>query len=510
MYRILIVDDESSIREGVARYLTKNCPDYVVGTAENGSEALQIAQTLLPDVIITDITMPRLNGLDFLEHIKHMLPDTQMIILSGYDKFEYAQQALSLGVREYLIKPLDTKKLCQILAQMKLELDKAKQSWNQMQKAKQLKPSGEELHLKQEYRNMLLQKKDIEFSEAAQRNWVCVVCRGYGDLHILEEAVKQKFETQMQTCCLLIDEECVIVLSYQEENIKGSFLKINIGLTSIANYFRTENLGIPYFFLGSFVSSGRELALSMKQAQKAAQYSFLDEIPPVFNYEDSLADQFQTCFFISEDMQRKLILEVQYGDKETFAAVTEELFACFVKYSVKDAVFIRSTVVSLCYRLLSGGQDSVASLNYLECNRFFASIAQVLYLADLKQQFIEFITFLRSKRKGNEEKNTVISNEVERITKANISNPYFSLDDIADLLYISPNYLRQLFKQETGTTFVEYLTAVRMKQAERLLRNGRLKISDVAEQVGYKDPRYFSSCFKKRYHISPSEYPVSS
>ena len=99
MYRILIADDEAGIREGVARYLRKHCSTYEVAeTAENGADALKKAQELLPEGIITDIAMPRMNGLDFLEQIRHTLPDTKMIIVSGYDKFEYARQAMRLGV----------------------------------------------------------------------------------------------------------------------------------------------------------------------------------------------------------------------------------------------------------------------------------------------------------------------------------------------------------------------------------------------------------------------------
>ena len=109
MFQILIADDEPNIREGVRQFITRRCPEWqVVGAARDGREALEMAERFLPDCIMTDITMPHVNGLEFLEKIKGELPDAKLLILSGYDDFEYAVQGMRLGVSDYLLKPLDT------------------------------------------------------------------------------------------------------------------------------------------------------------------------------------------------------------------------------------------------------------------------------------------------------------------------------------------------------------------------------------------------------------------
>ena len=116
MFQILIADDEPNIREGVRQFITRRCPEWqVVGAARDGREALEMAERFLPDCIMTDITMPHVNGLEFLEKIKGELPDAKLLILSGYDDFEYAVQGMRLGVSDYLLKPLDTELLIQRL-----------------------------------------------------------------------------------------------------------------------------------------------------------------------------------------------------------------------------------------------------------------------------------------------------------------------------------------------------------------------------------------------------------
>ena len=107
MFQILIADDEPNIREGVRQFITRRCPEWqVVGAARDGKEALEMAERFLPDCIMTDITMPHVNGLEFLEKIKEELPDAKLLILSGYDDFNYAKQAINIGVEDYLLKPI--------------------------------------------------------------------------------------------------------------------------------------------------------------------------------------------------------------------------------------------------------------------------------------------------------------------------------------------------------------------------------------------------------------------
>lgn len=241
MYRILIADDEASIREGVARYLSKHCSTYeVAATAENGADALKKAQELLPEVIITDIAMPRMNGLDFLEQIRHTLPDTKIIILSGYDNFEYARQAMRLGVKEYLVKPLDTKKLLAVLDEFKTELDAERAAWNRKESA-DLVESGEAGDLEengsegegsrdsQKEQALLAEKihQTMEETERPENDFSMrrvALWRGNVPVEALWTALRNRFKGVVKvTCISTAEEKNAVVFQYRKEESAQAF-----------------------------------------------------------------------------------------------------------------------------------------------------------------------------------------------------------------------------------------------------------------------------------------------
>lgn len=483
MYRILIVDDESGIREGVARYLRKHCSIFeVAATAENGEEALKRAQELLPEVIVTDIAMPKMNGLDFLEQIRHTLPDTKMIILSGYDNFEYARQAMRLGVKDYLVKPLDTKELLKRLDEIKKELDEEKKNWSQ---------------------------EDNQSEEADQEcdSGLCRVALWRGDVprEPLESALKNRFKGVVKMACLPeAEEKNAMVLQYKKEESAQAFIKINLGLTAVANHMKQEKLGDVRFFLGGEVEGINRLACSWMQARTAVDYGLFGNMTPVFNYEDGVAKQLATCCCPPEELLKNLVMEACYGNSQSLKVASDRLFHWFQTEQRGSAPFIRSNVLAVSHRIL-GHEAKMAVVTYLEVEKFRQKVMKAESLEVLKAEFLDFLRFIGEKKAGCVRQEQSVAQKVDKIIQENIGNPEFSLDDVAGLLFISPNYLRQLFKQETGMTFVEYLTRARMKQAKMLLDTGEIRVADVAEQVGYREPRYFSSCFKKIYQISPSD-----
>ena len=511
MYRILIADDEKSIRDGVARYLARHCADFeVAGLAENGEEALKLAQSLLPDVIITDITMPRMNGLDFLENISCLLPDARLIVLSGYDRFEYARQALRIGVREYLLKPLDTTKLLAILEKLKKELDQSRRVLGHLADA-DLKDSLRNPRLEQLY-GRLLNGGDGEPEPMMQEpaSCCCVLCSGDVQEELIREGLYRKF-SRLEVPVLIRQEAGLYAAVFRlpGERASDEFLKLNLGLTSLSNYMRSEGLGELHFFIGGFVSSVKGLPISMHQARQALEYGFIEDMPPAVNYEDSQAGRMADCLYPPAEIQKELALAVNYGNEAMARERACAFCSWFHENMIRDAAFIRMCFLSVGHRIQSSGRDAVR-ISYLEAERFRSEVMAARSFLRLKEIFLDFIAFLIGRKKGEISEKQVISEKVDRILRENMANSEFSLDDVAGLLFISPNYLRQLFKQETGMTFVEYLTRARLEHARFLLGSTDMKVSEAAELVGYKDPRYFSSCFKKMFHISPSDISANS
>ena len=522
MYRILIAEDEKTVRDGVASFLSRNCLDFeVAGTAADGEEALQKARLLLPEVIITDIAMPKMNGLDFLEHITHLLPDTRLVVLSGYDRFEYAREALRLGVKQYLLKPLDTKQLLTLLAQFKTELDAEKRRWRQLGKLSEAEnsfiagrpmgiggtaaavgpaaePPAESAAI---FREAILSGTG---SDEAGYLYFCALGRGEGDCWLLREALKDRFRQDISVECFRVGtEKHVMVFCFPDQTAAGAFLKINIGLTSIANHFRLEGLGHFHFFIGGTVDSVRRLSISYEQAMAAAEYGFLDQTDTVSNYMDCVSGQMTECLYPPDNYLKEMTLQVNYGSAEAFGEQAGQLLGWFEEQKIYNACFIKMCLRSIVFRLFSAAQN--VSANALEVQRFDEELEKAAKFAKLQQILWQAGEFLIARRNQELQKSRELSAEVDFMIRENMGDPDFSLDDVAARLYISPNYLRQLFKKETGITFVEYLTKARLEQARILLDTQQILVSAVAVQVGYKDPRYFSACFKKMFQISPSE-----
>ncbi|MFR9161856.1 MAG: helix-turn-helix transcriptional regulator [Ruthenibacterium lactatiformans] len=149
-------------------------------------------------------------------------------------------------------------------------------------------------------------------------------------------------------------------------------------------------------------------------------------------------------------------------------------------------------------------------MSYYEFTNFQQEIMAAASMEELRACFENFVSLYWLRRQGEKPPRRILTERVSEVVQAHISDIDFSLDDVAAALFISPNYLRQLFKQETGQTFTEFLTAQRMQHAHILLGNPQTKVCDVAEQAGYADSRYFSVCFKKFYHMTPSEYQAAA
>lgn len=484
MYRILIVDDEETIRNGLKNYLRKNIKDFeVIDTAKNGNEAIQKARLLLPDVIITDIVMPHMNGIDFLENVMCFLPDTKIIILSGYDKFDYAKEAIRLGVKGYLVKPIDTTALQKLLQEIKDILDRERYDWQQEKKEK-------------------VQKQVL--NQLCGNSYLCGLIRGEGDKEKLLELLKKKFKNEIEVVFQEMQGEEVLIFCFINEQVSDTFVRINTRLTSVSNYMRKEGEGEFHFFLGGMVKDYESLQDSFQQAKSMLEAIFTDHVDAVFNYMDYISGQATECLPLPEAFVRELIYHVNYGEKESLNKKVDELFEMIRDEKVITANYFRRWIASIMLQIISAAKES--KISYLEEERIGDAIMNACSMRKLQQVFLDALFFLMEKKRKSNQRTLIILEKVDFLIKENMNKPDFSLDDVANQLFISPNYLRQIIKKETGITFVEYLTRERMKRAKYLLSIKEILVSEVAELVGYKDPRYFSVCFKKMYQISPSEF----
>lgn len=520
MYRILIADDEQSIRDGVAGYIENHCAGYeVVAKATNGEEALQLAQEFMPDVIITDIAMPRLNGLDFLESISSALPQTKMMVLSGFDDFEYARQAVRIGVTEYLLKPLETKQLEAALRKIRGELDLQGKQWELLENIYTKNELYQNSEFEEILQSLVLEGKDFRDENISAnrgkfkkfKKFCCFVCTGDIERRVLTQLLMRQFWRTAATVAvfLLSEKKKAIVFCSHTENAHDLFIEIHRGLTVVATRLKRENKTPLKFFIGSIVSDPEKLSISFNQAQETSEYMFEDDQTLISHYDELRIHQ-RELFRFPEEEERRFLQAVAVGNETVMQQEIECLFKWFRDNGIADASFIRLYSLELCTKLLDSVKNLKAHMTFYEFTKLYNEILFNKHIHGLKESLLNFTRIINYKKHYLEaEDENKVSDKVKELVEQNLSDPEFDLDDVAGQVFLSPNYLRQLFKRETGMTFIEYLTNERMEYAKRLLGKGNAKVGDVAEKVGYLDSRYFSVSFKKRFGQTPSEYQMS-
>lgn len=491
MYRILIADDEAGIRGGLARYLKKHTADFeVVGTAKDGREALRLSEELLPEVIITDINMPKLDGLEYLESLKELLPDSKFLVISGYDRFDYAVRCLRLGVREYFLKPVDTEKLMEVLRALKEELDEQRDAWrNQRHPERGGADEPWEEDSGQGYLYCVAAARgEVEFDQIYERAKI----RLAPDIRILSPMFKT--------------DEKILFLRIEKEETGQEFLKITRSLTSVCNYFRREQGKRIHFFLGNFVEDREDMGRSRREALRCGEAFFEDQIPPVVCYEEMKAAEGERAPFFVRDISKKMVLAAESGSRKELGEQWEHLKGILSERQLYDAKCLKIFFLSLGFQVMSDMEKKTGGIGMRELNEYQDQLSAAGSPDELYRVFVEFLDAVERKCREKDNSNHLIREKAEPIIQAHLSDSDFCLDDVAVKLFLSPNYLRALWKRETGMTFTEYITELRMERARILLKGKDRKIGEVAEQVGYRDSRYFSSSFKKLYHMSPGEY----
>ena len=378
MYRILIADDEESIREGVADLIRRKCPRWeVVTPAKDGREALELAKQFLPNAVLTDIAMPHVNGLTFLENLHDILPDVKLLVLSGYDQFEYAVQALRLGVSDYLLKPLDVDKLLEDLDHIAAELDEQAERWARAQYLHAQIEKANLLEIKTYFRAALqgaelpaLSPVAAEF--VAGSDYCCVLCNGMdGQQDLLRSLLEQRLDNSVRYICLRMEQpmELAIIFWIRPDAQSEMFLTLNHTLSSVAVHCRRTEARNVWFFIGSIHSSPKQLRNSLRKCRHALSFSFPEHTEPVTAYSDVLESSLIACPAMPENLVKDIPEAVKCGNRSAFYHNSQQLFDWFQQKGIRDATYMRMCVLSLSYAIL---QDcwSREEISYYEFTNF--------------------------------------------------------------------------------------------------------------------------------------------
>ncbi len=513
MYKVLIVDDELNIVKGLQVLIdwdALNC--RIVGTGADGREGLDLALELQPDIIITDIRMPHIDGLAMVARLREMESQARFIILSGYSSFEYAQQGIDLGVRSYVLKPVEEKDLIRCLQNVIAEIEadrKRQETSNQIMRDNALREIvGNCFDDDQEIQRML-KMLDIQLCTG---QFACLV------FDLSDQPREQARLTARQMAGLFKCQEDSAFRFYFRYNDQKSVLIINHPELSdptryhnlvgqIREYLIEQGVAQTTVGVGKAQEDIRNLAISFEQACFALSFKIIKEPNSIIFYQD-IEHTPSRLIGNAEDLVLKLKNHVQSGSPEQTRAIVDYLFNELLRQKNLTPLGIQLeflNILLVTMRSLSGIQVNVEDI-ISENGVPLWKIMQYDKIEDLKHYVTAFVdAIIRIRMAQGSAANKNVIEEIKRYI-LDSGNLNLNLDDIARQFYMNPFYISQLFRKKTGETFMNYITGVRIQKAKELLLTTDRNIYEIAAAVGYENIRYFSDLFRKIEGRTPSDF----
>lgn len=524
MYTIALIDDEDIVREGIRDLIPWNSLGLeLIGECEDGEEGLLLIREKNPDIILMDINMPKITGLELAEIVTKEYPQTKIILITGYDEFSYARTALRMGVEDYILKPVTKSEMITLLTKTVEKLDQEKQEKEQDKKLstklKQFTPLAQQKCIEQllgeEIDEKLLEKRLASADISSDYKYYGIILidgdnvlgqekdenkelTNFAIHNIANEIIEENqsgilFETDEISAVLYFsNEEDAPLVAYQE---KLEMLKSMIN----------KNLGISVTIAaGTLVSNIKDIKSSYNMARQALASRFFlgtDRIiikeeqtakhVAAFNkwlvWEEKLLECIAKGLEI-EDVLQDICTEMQ--DNNVSINNAKEIWGHLMATMLKKFIELDDSVMQCL--------DGPISIN--------EEIHKCKTLQEIKSLMIELYnkcsTYIASESTPNKIHLKNILNFVEH----NYHVADLNIQLVCENVYLSYSHFSSIFKKETGKTFIQYLTEYRLEKAKYMLQYTGLKTYEIAEKIGYADARYFSSLFKKQFNMTPSQY----
>lgn len=511
MCKVLIVDDERIIREGIAGVIPWEKYGYtLVGTAANGDEAYNLINKESLDIVISDIKMPGMNGLQLIARIKEEQPAVEFVVLSGYGEFEFARTAMQYGVKYYLLKPCNEQEILEVLEQLRTEIELKKRKEAHLERVKQdldrIKPQLKAQFLKEFVTNQFTFAQEWEYYQT-----LLGLKFETGQVRLLLCQVEGKFEFEYLFACKQTTEEIL------GENLV--FLSTTIGeeLLLLIKDMELEDLLLLveavkqtfYEYYGRdmtlVISERGELKttpLLYRQAREFLKHRFYlgegsiitkKDIDFGQNKESNLIFDFEQFGFLVKSGNTE---QVKVGIGEFFRQLGKttheingakihclDLFSTVIRYSAEEKM-----------------KDHLKQIVSLE---EFTTLEQIHQF--IKEIALEITTanYAENVQRYNGQIQKVVT-----LVQENLANEDLSLKWLAqEMLYMNVDYLGKLFKKEMNERFSDYIIRLRMEKAKGMMENSDSKVFEIAKAVGFGDnAQYFSQVFKKQTGYTPSDY----
>jgi YesN/AraC family two-component response regulator len=486
MFKLLIVEDEVNSRKGLQDLISSMGNNLSITTAVDGQEGLHKAIIDPPDIIITDIKMPKLNGIEMIKQLRAQGISSRIFILSGYAEFEYAKAALTLGVSDYILKPVVPSQVFALLNDT-LRL---------------LKEEKKEFHPYKQQKLILLSEDDNAcvadfYKTTAEEYYLCAAVY-MGKMRHLTDKVK---DSLLENSCLTIVNlpnkhyrGILIPIKKNQRNSAAKILQMNLnrqqGLVCIYDIVKTAE-PINWFSHFEFLCS--RILYNITNGETFFQYVDSMDKEPVTVFNDaSFKKELKKLYFTKDYPKCCLLIEKQI---ETLRQMRV--------HPNKIITFAASSL----YRLDTDTMEQIST--ELRHMQYVKQVMSAVTLQEIHQCLREY--FYDETGQGDDASLNAYSKPIQAAIRE-IREHYhlpLTLNSTAERINITPQYLSRLFSAETGKTFIDYLTDYRMEKGKHLLRHTDKKVYEIAALIGYPDVKYYCTLFKKVVGISPNQYRSS-
>lgn len=532
LYRIILVDDEEEVRKGIIRKIDWETLGFeVVGDAENGEDALEKIEQLEPDVVMTDIRMPYMDGLTLTAKIRQKFPSVKVLIFSGFDDFEYAQQAIKLNVTEYILKPVNVEELTEILNRVRESLDEEIEQRRNVsllrESYRNSLPIIRELFLSDMVRGMAdlpmieMKLREYEVDILFAQKWIVAVIDVEEEemtdgkslsLHKEQElipiSVRKLVEDNLKDYCRFTIFNSyagiAVIAAIDEENTQTGF----IGLMGDICKESRRILEVPVTVgIGYNCTSLDQVGSSYQAAVDALGYKaivgtgktiYINDVEPVSRGKLQLDTKDEA----------ELVAAIKFGPKEKIAQTVQIIVGRMddAKVHMRQYQAYMLSVVNCLIRLMQQYDQDLSQMFGSDRDYF-----EILAGIQKREEFAGWITMVggRMNEAMNQERDNTTKQvilEAKQYIQDHYQDPDLSVEKLCRHLHMSPAYFSTMFKRETGQAYIAYLTEVRLNKAVELLNETDDKTYVIAAKVGYQEQNYFSYVFKKRFGVSPTKF----
>lgn len=524
-YKMILVDDEDEVRGRISSKISSESGFVVVGAAGNGYDALDLIEKHSPHVVLTDIKMPFIDGIELAATIKRDFPTTRVAFITGYDEFDYAREAIELNVISYLTKPVTQGDISKFLNKLKVELDNEfKEQYNRETLRKRYEETiplvidnyfssflissrsekGEEIENLKNY-GISLDDKDYLLAfikiEKSDKSWdIMEFEKAKFSVRSAITSILKRYKYEHYT--FLFNNGIVLIIKDTGKLFLKEIDNVFYEMVKMSEKFLSTRIDIG---VSNMYRNFASLTTAYEEAEKAIEYSkFLNA--GRINFINQLEEYKPKVLSLKETDIKNIEYNLRFGSDVEVRNVIDSLKLEALRDS-KRITNYHQYMINMMNVIINFANSIDADLAKTIGGDILEKMNQFTSLEQIFDWFLSTLLKLRETNMKTKVNNShkLLDNAVNYID-TNFSDAKISMETVCEELGLSISYMSLLFKKNRDTTFVKYLTKVRIEKAQELLRFTGNRIIEIATMCGFKDVYYFSHCFKKYVGVSPKKY----